>query len=247
MKRMTKITTLLLALMTVLMMSQAAFAENTPVKGGTYTYNGKDIVTSDVQKLEDALSGLEPGDSITITQTYVNESDNDTEWYIRNNIIHTLEEYITDEDGNKNGGYTYKLVSGGQTLFDSEAVGGEDSESSKEGLKQVNDGVTGENAGEEWIHIDTLGSGDSGTTTLTVALDGESQTNSYEDTKGELDIQYAVEDVEDEGEIIYKYRNVDTGDTTNLVMTIAAFLGALLLLILAIISYRKDRKDGEEA
>lgn len=242
MKRMTKITTLLLALMTVLMMSQAAFAENFSVPGGTYTYDGSDIVTSDVADLTEVLSGLEPGDSITITQTYVNDAENDTEWYIRNEVLETLE-----NEAEMNGGYTYKLVSGGKTLFDSEAVGGQDSESDEKGLEQVNDAVTGENAGEKWIHIDTLGSGDSGTTTLTVALDGESQANVYQTKEGELDIQYAVEDVEDEGKIIYKYRNVDTGDTTNLAFTIAAFIGALLLLILAIISYRRDRKDGEEA
>ena len=48
MKKMSKITTLLLTLITVLMMSQAAFAESTPVNGGTYTYNGSAITTSGV-------------------------------------------------------------------------------------------------------------------------------------------------------------------------------------------------------
>lgn len=242
MKRMTKITTLLLALMTVLMMSQAAFAEDIPVNGGTYTYNGSAIVTSGVSSLNDVLSGLEPGDSITITQTYENQSGNDTEWYIKNTIIETLE-----DDLEMNGGYSYKLVSGGQTLFDSDAVGGEDSESDEQGLEQINDAITGENAGEKWIHIDTLKSGGRGTTTLTVALDGESQANAYQTKEGELDIQYAVEDVAKGGEVIYKYKNVDTGDTTSLILPLAAFLGSLLLLILAIMSYRRDRKDGEEA
>lgn len=239
---MTKITTLLLALMTVLMMSQAAFAENRNVNGGTYTYNGSEIETSDVADLEATLSGMEPGDSIVIKQEYVNGADNETEWYLRNSVIRILE-----TSAEMNGGYSYKLEAGGNVLFDSDAVGGEDSESDKQGLDQINDAITGEGAEEEWIHIDTLGSGDSGTTTLTVALDGESQANEYMSTEGELDIQYAVEDVGTEGEIIYKYKKIDTGDTTNLGLTIAAFLGALVLLILAIINYRKDRKDGEEA
>ena len=242
MKKMTKIITLLLALMTVLMMSQAAFAESTSVKGGTYTYNGSDIVTSDGVDLGATLRGLQPGDSITINQTYVNDSDNKTEWYIKNEILDTLE-----KNNEMKGGYTYKLVSGGQTLFDSEAVGGEGSESSKEGLLQINDAVTGENAGEKWIHIDTLKAGGRGTTTLTVALDGESQANIYEETTAELNIQYAVED-EEVGEDIIVYKRVpNTGDGTNLTLPILAFLGALVLLVLAILSYRKDRKDGEEA
>ena len=242
MKRMSKITTLLLTLITVLMMSQAAFAESTPVNGGTYTFNGKSIATSDVSSMAALLQGLEPGDSITITQTYVNSSDEETEWYIRNEILDTLE---TSKD--MNGGYTYKLVSGGQTLFDSEAVGGRDSESDEQGLKQLNDAITGENAGEKWIHIDTLKSGAKGTTTLTVALDGESQANVYQNTNGQLDIQYAVEETAQEGETIYKTKPVNTGDTTSMILPIAAFLGAAALLVLAVMSYRKDRKDGEEA
>ena len=242
MKKMSKITTLLLTLITVLMMSQAAFAESTPVNGGTYTYNGSAITTSGVTNMAATLSGLEPGDSITITQTYVNSSDNETEWYIRQEVLDTLE-----TSKSMNGGYSYKLVSGGQTLFDSEAVGGNGSESSKTGLLQINDAVTGENAGEKWIHIDTLKAGAKGTTTLTVALDGESQTNVYQNTNGKLDIQYAVENKEKEGETIYKTKSVDTGDTTSLVMPIALFAGALVLLVLAVLSYRKDRKDGEEA
>ena len=243
MKKMSKITTLLLTLITVLMMSQAAFAESTPVNGGTYTFNGSKISTSNVTSLTATLQGLEPGDSITITQTYVNDSDNQTEWYIRNEILDTLE-----STKDMNGGYTYKLVSGGQTLFDSEAVGGRDSESDEMGLKQLNDAITGENAGEKWIHIDTLKSGAKGTTTLTVALDGESQANVYQATNGTLDIQYAVEDTAKEGEPIYKTKKaVDTGDTTSLILPIAAFLAAAALLVLAIMSYRKDRKDGEEA
>ena len=242
MKKMSKITTLLLTLITVLMMSQAAFAESTPVNGGTYTFNGKHITTSNVTSLATTLSGLEPGDSITITQTYVNSSDEETEWYIRNEILDTLE---TSKD--MNGGYTYKLVSGGQTLFDSEAVGGRDSESDEQGLKQLNDAITGENAGEKWIHIDTLKSGAKGTTTLTVALDGESQANIYQATNGTLDIQYAVEETAKEGETIYKTKPVNTGDTTSMILPIAAFLGAAALLVLAVMSYKKDRKDGEEA
>ena len=239
---MTKITTLLLALMMTLMMSQAVFADDTPVKGGTYTYNGSDIVTTDDVDLSDVLSGLEPGDSITITQTYENQSDKDTEWYIRNEILEKLE-----DSEEMNGGYSYRLVSGGRVLFDSDAVGGEGSESDEQGLEQINDAITGEDAGEKWIHIDTLSPGGKGTTTLTVALDGESQANAYEEKDGTLDVQYAVEDIANEGEIIYHYNEVDTGDTTNLLLPIAAFLGSLILLILAFISWRKDRKDGEEA
>ena len=92
-----------------------------------------------------------------------------------------------------------------------------------------------------------IGTLQKGTTTLTVALDGESQANIYQATNGTLDIQYAVEETAKEGETIYKTKSVDTGDTTSLVMPIAVFAAAVVLLVLAVLSYRKDRKDGEEA
>ena len=43
------------------------------------------------------------------------------------------------------------------------------------------------------------------------------------------------------------FESYNTGDETNLFIPIAAFAGAAILLSLAILSYRRDRKDGEEA
>ena len=242
MKRMSKITTLLLALMTVLMMSQAAFAES--YDGGTFSYNGSSISNSKAAAtIDQAISNLEPGDSMTFTFTYKNDSDASTEWYLENQVVRTLE-----EQGGVNGGYTYELVNNGKkegrvVIFSSKAVAGQSSENpdkTDQGLKSAT------NATGDWLYIDTLAAGQSGTTTLTVALDGESQANSYQNTNGQLRIAYGVEDTA-VGEDIIKHKGVNTGDTTNLIVPVAAFIGAMILLILAILSYRKDRKDGEEA
>jgi hypothetical protein len=244
MKKLGRITTLLLALMTVLMMSQAAFAET--YNGGTFSFDGSDIINSDAEStIDEEIGNLEPGDSMTFKFEYSNDSDEDTEWYLENKIVKTLEEM-----GGTNGGYTYKLVNYGKaegtvTIFDSEAVAGEDSEnpdSEDEGLKSAT------NATEDWLYIDTLKPGQSGSTELTVALDGESQANSYQATDGQLRIAYAVETLE--GETIYKHvpgKRVNTGDMTNLMTPLAMFLGAALLAVLTILSFRKDRKDGDEA
>ena len=242
MKRINKITTLLLALMTVLMMSQAAFAES--YDGGTFSYNGSSISNSKAAAtIDQAISNLEPGDSMTFTFTYKNDSDASTEWYLENQVVRTLE-----AQGGVNGGYTYELVNNGKkegrvVIFSSKAVAGQSSENpdkTDQGLKSAT------NATGDWLYIDTLAAGQSGTTTLTVALDGESQANSYQNTNGQLRIAYGVEDTA-VGEDIIKHKGVDTGDTTNLIIPVAAFIGAMILLILAILSYRKDRKDGEEA
>jgi type 1 fimbria pilin len=66
MKNMKKITTLLLALLTGLMMSQSALAETQSVDGGTFTFNGKSITNgaaavSSGEDVDAALAGLEPG------------------------------------------------------------------------------------------------------------------------------------------------------------------------------------------
>jgi len=239
MKKMTRIMTLLLALMTILVMSQAAFALDSTLEGGTYTYDGDEITTDNPGAIQEALSGMEPGDSVTINQTYVNESDNNTEWYLRNEVLDAFEK------ASEEGGYTYILTSGGVEIFNSDQVGGTDAPdaSDKVGLKLATD-ATG-----EWIHIDSLGPGESGETTLYVALDGESQANVYQSTDSVIELQYAVED--EELEDVIKHvpgKGVNTGDSTNMLLPIMVFLGAALLLVLALVSYRKDkRKDGEQA
>lgn len=243
MKKMNRITTLLLALMTVLMMSQAAFAES--YDGGTFNFDGSSINNSKAASpIDEAIRSLEPGDSMTFTFTYKNSSADSTEWYLSNEVVETLE-----QSGGENGGYTYQLINYGKkegtvTIFSSEAVAGADSQNpdtADKGLKSAT------NATKDWLYIDTLASGQSGRTELTVALDGESQANSYQTTKGQLKIAYSVEKTAT-GETVYEHvKGVNTGDTTNLILPAAMFLAALLLLILAIMSYRRDRKDGDEA
>ena len=244
MKRMRRFAVLLLALATILVTSQAVLAETQNVDGGEFVFNGSSITNADGYTA-DPGTRLEPGDTLTITYTYTNkdkESDK-TEWYLSNRILETLEEGAA-----AGGGYSYTLVNHGKdtgdvTLFSSDAVGGQD-KSIDEGLLQVNDAITGD-GDEKFFHIDTLSYGESGTTQIIVKLEGESQPNSYFDKIGELGVAYAVEKIAPEGETIYKY--VKTGDDNNLLLSAAIFLGAVILLILAILSFRKDRKDGEEA
>lgn len=239
MKRMTKITTLLLALMMVLAMSQSVFAAS----GGTYTFDGSQITQSGGD-IKDAISGLQPGDSVDIEFVYENDSDDSTEWYLRNEVLDSLKDAAED-----NGGYTYKLTNYGETgtteIFDSNAVGG-DENYEPDGIAKGLLGAT--DATDEFFHIDTLAKGQSGRTVLTVGFDGESQGNAYENSNAVVEIQYAVE-LSETGETIYKHvnRGVKTGDDTNIILPLAVFLGGLLLLVLGLISRRKERKDGEEA
>lgn len=246
MKKMTRSITLLLSLLMVLMMSQAAFAEPYSVDGGTYTFNGSQISNgAAASSIDAAIKDLEPGDTVSLTYKYVNKDSEseETDWYLNNQILDTLED--TKATG---GGYSYKLVNHGKstgnvTLFDSNAVGGQDT-SIDEGLKQVNKAITGD-GGEKFIYIDTLAYGEGGSTEIIITLEGESQPNSYETKTAELSVAYAVEKKVGEETTIYKH--VNTGDTTNILLPAIVFIAALVLLILSFKSIRKDRKDGEEA
>ena len=247
MKKMRKIITLLLTLVMMLMMSQAAFAQDRNANGGDFVFDGSELdwdYTSGT--INEALAGLQPGDTVKIRINYQNDSSEKTDWYLRNEVLRTLE----DASSAAGGGYSYKLTNYGATgtleIFDSDAVGGDDNYEPggiAKGLKAATDATEM----EDFFYIDTLAANGSGYTVLEVGLDGESQANVYENTAAELELEYAVEVQEEE--ITYKYvrRKVDTGDSTNLVLPVIAFTGALGLLVLAVLSYRKDRKDGDEA
>ena len=250
MKR-TKLFTLLLTLTMVLAMSQMVFADDYTAKGGTYTYNGTDIERTEGQAISEAVSQLEPGDTVKITLTYKNDTSDTTEWYMENTVLKTLE-----EEAGMDGGYTYVLSNIGPdgketTIFDTRegAIGGAEKKGGT-GLEQATNATEGKINSQDYFFIQELKADESGQTVLTVGLDGESLANVYETRNASIQIGYAVEKLET-GETVYKHvkrkSNIDTGDTTDLIGPAAVFLGACLLLIIGIISYRKDRKEGEDA
>jgi len=243
MKKIKLVTILLLSLMITLGMSTTAFAAD----GGTYTFDGNTISDNAGQSIDEQISNLEPGDDITIDFTYTNASDATTYWYMENTIIKTLE-----DAADQNGGYTYKLTDNGEVIFNSEAVGGEQTpDGISEGLEGVNDALKGDSNSDEdkWFFIQELTPGQSGHTELYVALDGESQINSYENTNGQLQVNYAVEkQPPGKDKVINKPgTSTKTGDTFNPLFAILALTAALIAMLLAVLSYFKDRKDGEEA
>lgn len=250
MKR-TKIFTLLLTLTMVLAMSQLVFANDYEANGSTYTYNGSDIVLTRGEAISEAVNKLEPGDTVKITLVYENDTDDTTEWYMENKVLETLE----DEAG-MDGGYTYVLTNVGPNgdetaIFDTRegAIGGAEDKGGT-GLEQATNATEGELESQDYFFIQELAPHQSGKTVLTVGLDGESLANVYETKAASIQIAYAVEK-KATGETVYKHikrrYTIDTGDTTDLIGPAAVFLGACLLLILAIISMKKGRKDGEDA
>lgn len=242
-----RIITLLTAFALMICMTMSVSAQDYS-ETGTCTFNGSSLETSFSDgDLVDAISNLEPGDSLEYLITYKNDSSDTTYWYMLSEVVKTLEE---SQDIAKNGGYTFVLKNIGPgdeetTYFDNSEVGGDTVVANLEGLKQAT------NATQDYFFIQRLAPGEKGKTYLKVAFDGETQANAYNDTVGTLKIAYAVETkVEGKTEkgknkVIYE-NNPRTGDQTDLLKYVLLMTAALILAILAFILRRRDkRREGD--
>ena len=141
--------------------------------------------------LDEAVSGMQPGDNIIFTMALQNDYSESTDWWMTNEVLHSLEDSSANSRTH-GGAYTYNLTYTDKTgerfvLFDSETVGGEVISAAGEGLHEATDAM------EEYFYLDTLTTGDRGTIRLEVALDGETQGNDYQDTLADLQMNFAVE------------------------------------------------------
>ena len=117
-------------------------------------------------------------------------------------------------------------------LYSSEVVGGEGSK--EEGLHQATNGL------EDYFYLGRLSKNEQAMIRLYVQLDGETQGNAYQDTLAKLQMNFAVEGVTTQ-------TVVKTGDQSPIAMISMAALGcAVVLLVLAILAMRMNRKKGAE-
>ena len=238
---------LLMALTMVMAIPAVAFAEDFEDKNAACSYDGSEISSNfDSADLATLMSNLEPGDTLEYEVKYTNNSGKTTEWYMLNDALETLEE---NGDAAKNGGYTYVLKNIGPNgtetvIFDNSKVGGEGTKGGLVGLKQAT------NATKDYFYIQRLKPGQSGKTSLTVALDGETQANDYMDTKAVIRLAYAVEEItpaNPDNPDKPDASTVKTGDTFGLMKGLLLMTLALVLGILAFVSRKIDRRDGDEA
>lgn len=206
--------------------------------------------------MNNAVYNLQPGDDITITLNLKNENAMAANWYMTNEVLQSLEETTGSEA--TGGAYEYELAytdPGGarEVLFTSDTVGGENS-GSRVGLKAATSGL------EDYLYLDTIAPGQQGLITLRVALDGETEGNSYQNTLASLQMNFAVdtttvynetitEVVDEEGNPVPENSSsrteiVRTGDESNMLpFIIAAAVSGLLLLLLAILGMKERRKQ----
>lgn len=253
-----------LILMSVLFVAGAAGVRGETSYGGEdwnvrFTEDKKMVSSFKSSDLDDTIYGLQPGDTAVLTVKLKNENATTTDWYMTNKVLYSLEDR-SKNSSTGGGAYTYKLSykdkdGKSRALFDSDTVGGESAKSAGQGLH----GAT--NALKDYFYLDTLARGESGTITLEVALDGETQGNDYQDTLADLQMNFAVElnesgnppggESDRGGSSSAAGRRgsvVRTGDETDLTPYIlVSTTSGILLLLFAVWSMqeRRKKKEGE--
>ena len=124
--------------------------------------------------IDEAVYKLQPGDSIEITLTLENTYNADTDWYMANEVLQSLE----DSDNSANGGaYSYILnyvnPRGESTLlYSSDSIGGEGDSKGGKGLHQATSSL------EEFFYLERI-SGTPGKKAKTVKTGDESSVMLY--------------------------------------------------------------------
>ena len=237
---MKKTISVILAVLLAAALGTAAFAADEL----QVVYDAKGSLTDNYEQSDfmEPAAGLQPGDSVTLTVHLRNDNAVGSNWYMSNEVLKSLEE--ADAAGSAYGYVlTYSGPGGEKTLYDSQTVGGDDSE----GLFEATEGL------KDLFWLDSLKSGETAEVELTVSLDGETEGNAYFDTLARLQMNFAVEPVEETttptptpnpgtpGKV------VQTGDDTNLLpFYVAMAVSGLLFLALAVDSVRRRRKEQEE-
>jgi len=222
----------------------------------TVSFDGKKMNSNfnSAEMTEDILN-IQPGDSITLQVNLKNNSEKKADWYMTNEVLQTLEDSNASAEG---GAYTYILTyhdpAGEETvLYSSEVIGGENIDAGKdEGLHQATAGL------EDYFYLDRLLVEESAYISLYVQLDGETQGNAYQDTLARLQMNFAVEKVNDETITEYVTQTINktetvvisnvvkTGDESPVVLFSVLLLGCGILLFVLALKVMQNRRGEEE-
>lgn len=191
--------------------------------------------------LDASVYQIQPGDTALIEVALANTAKKDTNWYMSNEILKSLE----DGSAANGGAYTYILNyvnTKGETteLYNSDTVGGED----QNGLHPATDSL------KDYFYLDRLAPDAKGKIELLVKLDGETQGNDYQNTLARLQMNFAAEVVEGNTTVTKPGKDIKiikTGDSSNIIMylSIAAFAAGLVILIIVIMMVKKKKNNDK--
>lgn len=186
-----------LALVGVCLIAPPAFAE-TIKKQWTVEFTGDKMEGNGSASLLQAVNGMQPGDSAEFTIDLYESSDKAADWYMRNEVLKSMEESFDDANSNSGGSYSYRLVyispqNEEKVILTNEVVSGDKGAGDTEGLFDATES-TG-----EWFYLDTLAPEALAKVILTVGIDGETHGNSYFDTSARVQSSFAAEPTDEPG------------------------------------------------
>lgn len=233
-------------------------------------FTGSEMVENfNEEEYVDQIGHLQPGDSVKFQVRLESKADYDTNWYMTNKVVETLEEDVNNRTSAKDGFYSYRLTyvnpTGEETvLYDSDAIGSESKYLDEEGLHQAT------NALEDYFFLDMLKPSQVANVYLDITMDGETEGNEYQDTLAKLKMNFAVERAQNStqtnpsnptpnnsgGEITKSPTEntnplypslVQLAQTGDFWLAIAVFLVALSVgLIVLILAIRRMSREGRE-
>lgn len=228
------------AALLVLASSMTAFAEDRQGESGwQVTFDGRRMESNfSTAKIDEQIGGLQPGDSIELTITLRNNYNGNVDWYMKNQVLESLE-----DAGNAAGGaYDYLLTytdKAGETttLYSSDYFGG-DGRINGIGLHGATTTL------DDYFYLDRMTNNDTGVVKLKVRLEGETQGNVYQNTLARLQMDFAVELPGATGNPGSGRESVKTGDQTKILLyVILTLVAGIVLLATAMIRLRRDREE----
>ena len=223
--------------------------------GWTVTFDSSSKMVSNFEKnvIDQTVAAMQPGDDATFRVTIRNTNKQNTNWYMENAVLKSLEDRSALA-ATTGAGYGYKLDyinSSGvrEPLFDSDKVGGDQGyvdrqNRYREGLNEATENL------EDWFFLEELGSGRSGHVELLVTLEGETQGNAYQDTLADLQMNFAVEllpgSTTPPGSTT-RTNVVKTGDNSHTMLyLVMAGVAGVVLLVLAIAGMKLRKREAME-
>ncbi len=243
---------LCLAGILVLASSVTAFAEDRQgASGWQVSFNGKKMTSNfTTANLGDEINEMQPGDSVELTITLKNDFNGEADWYMKNEVLSTLEDAGDAAGGAYDYLLTYTDTAGTTTtLYSSEKFGGEGRYNGV-GLHGATTSL------EDYFYLDRMGNGDKGVVKLKVALDGETLVNNYQNTYAKLQMDFATELVQPgsaapgsgnrsgSGSGGSSREVIKTGDQSQIMLYMLLMLGAgFVLLLLAFLRMRREQEE----
>lgn len=186
---------LLAAFALSLTMSAPALAQ-TVQKSWTVEFTGTAMKDDGSSTITKTISGMQPGDSAEFDIDLFESYNGAADWYMRNEVLKTMEKSFADANSNSGGSYSYQLVyvnpqGERKVILTNDTVSGDAGSGGTQGLFDATT-ATG-----EWFYLDTLASQARAQVILSVSIDGETHGNPYFDTNAKVQLAFAAEPAKD--------------------------------------------------